>query len=625
MNKNWVIGIDLGTSNSCVSIGLLDDQEPVPTVLNIPQIFDATRFDSLPLLPSAVYIPTIDEYQSGNFPLPWGKKVEPYIIGSYARERGALSPDRLIVSAKSWLSNSRVDRKGNILPFPSGSLLEEEKISPYSATVEYLKHIYFAICDHLKGDGLTRKLLSSANVVVTVPASFDEVARKLTQDAAIESGFHKVTLLEEPLAAFYDWISSQGNNWRKQVASGDIVLVCDVGGGTADFSLIAVLEKEGELELKRISVGDHILLGGDNMDLAIAHLLREKLSASGKSIDDWTFLSLIYQSRIAKEKLLSTDSEEKINITLPSRGSDLFANPLSIDVTKAEIISLVVDGFFPLVTNDTKPKKNRSSGLREIGLPFEADPALTAHLAGFLQLSFERLNRDEELKPLLDSAYSTGDFIVKPSAILFNGGVFKSSVLRNRLLKLVSEWSQNSVRELLGGDLDLSVSKGACIYSYKKTTGEGWRIRSGTLKSYYIGIESSQPAVPGLPNPLKGLCILPKGAEEGTNFSLADSEFALDIGEVVEFRLFTSSDRESDTVGLIINDAVKNLVEIAPIKTKIDFPTQSFLEENNDFVTVKLNASISETGVLQIIMNHTNSAHRWELELDVRATENTSI
>jgi Hsp70 protein len=611
LSKKFVVGIDLGTSNCSVAVTKVSEKtEEEISVLTIAQVAGPGIFEEQLLLPSAIFIPTAEEFAQANFNLPWGKNKLPYVIGNYARERGVETPDRLVVSAKSWLSNSKVDRQAQLLPFQSESVSSDIRLSPFSASVEYLKHLHSAVAAKFSSESLIE-------VVVTVPASFDEVARKLTQDAASKAGFTKVTLLEEPIAAFYDWISNQGDDWRKQVAAGDIVLVCDVGGGTADFSLIAVLERDGELDLRRISVGDHILLGGDNIDLAIAHLLRGKLSAEGTAIDDWTFLSLVYQSRIAKEVLLSSQDQKKMNITLPNRGSDLFADPKVVEVSKEEIHQLVVDGFFPKVAKESKPKKARSSGLREIGLPFESDPALTAHLAGFLSTSLSRFKHDEHVGELFDSANSE-DILVKPTAILFNGGVFKAQALRERILSLVSEWSGHGVKELVGGDLDLSVSKGACSYGYKKVLGVGWRIRSGTLKSYYIGIESSQLAVPGFPKPLKGLCILPKGAEEGSNFAILDLEFSLEVGEQVEFRLFTSLDRAEDRIGTIINDAERNLVEMAPIKSTIDFNSS-----DADFVNVRLNAAISETGVLQIVMQHTASEHEWNLELDVRATDSS--
>ena len=384
--------------------------------------------------------------------------------------------------------------------------------------------------------------LAEGQIVLTVPASFDEIARNLTAAAAEAAGFGKVVLLEEPQAAFYAWTAQAGNSWRQQVSRGDIVLVCDVGGGTADFSLIAVTEKDGNLEVERISVGEHILLGGDNMDLALAYTLRAELEEAGKSIDPWQFLALMHGAGLAKVKLFTDLSLEEAPIAIPSRGSSLLARTISAKLTRQLLEQVILEGFFPLTKATDLPKESRSTGLQEFGLPYASDPVVSKHLARFLTRSLMNVKSSETLSSLVKSRPEAleGDYL-KPTAVLFNGGV----LMRRRSGSACSICSSPGVQahrsaNWLDFKPDLAVAKGAAIYGRNRATGQGIRIKAGTARSYYIGLESSAPAIPGFKPPIKALCVVPQGMEEGSELLIDEREFGLITGQPADFRFFAS-------------------------------------------------------------------------------------
>src|ERR1700761_5027938 len=343
MSTRFSLGIDLGTSNS--AIALEDFASNRNEIVEITQILGLNQIGEKPTLPSALYIPHPDEFPEHGMQLPWSKGAGEPIIGHFARNHGALIPDRLITSAKSWLSNFHIDPKKPVLPWKSE--IKEQKLSAFECSRRYLEHMRegFLYAESAQGRSWN---LAEGQVVLTVPASFDEIARNLTAAAAEAAGFGKVVLLEEPQAAFYAWTAQAGKAWRTQVRRGDIVLVCDVGGGTADFSLIAVTEKDGNLEVERISVGEHILLGGDNMDLALAYTLRAELEKAGKSIDSWQFLALMHGAGLAKVNLFTDLSLPEAPIAIPSRGSSLFAKTISAKLTRTLLEQVVLEGFFPL-------------------------------------------------------------------------------------------------------------------------------------------------------------------------------------------------------------------------------------------------------------------------------------
>ncbi len=507
MNTRFSLGIDLGTSNSAIAISDIDGERT--DIVEPTQVLGPNRIGEKPTLPSVLYIPHPDEFPEAAFPLPWrpSERGEP-IIGTFAREHGALVPDRVITSAKSWLSNPHIDPRQRVLPWKSE--IKEEKLSAFDATRICLEHIKESFRNAMRAEG--RELdPADAEIVLTVPASFDEVAKNLTAEAAEAAGLGKVVLLEEPLAAFYAWTAQAGADWRAQVRPGDIVLVCDVGGGTADFTLIAISEKDGVLDLERISVGEHILLGGDNMDLALAYALRAKLEAEGKSIGDMQFLSLIHSASKAKEAMLEDETIPEFPIAVPSRGSSLFGGTVSTTLDRTTLEQIVLDGFFATTGIEDLPQKARRAGLQEFGLPYASDPVISKHLARFLTRSLENVESSEALRSLIGPEARQKPFLA-PTAVLFNGGVFKAAPIRRRVLALLTAWSDGAaVRELAGFEPDLAVAKGASIYGRNRATGKGLRIRAGASRSYYIGLETSMPAVPGFKPPLKALCVVPAG------------------------------------------------------------------------------------------------------------------
>ncbi|MET1081689.1 MAG: Hsp70 family protein [Burkholderiales bacterium] len=625
MTKKYSLGIDLGTSNSCVSICELE--EGVARGIEITQVLAPEVIGEKPLLPSALYIPAAGEYAERAFSLPWDDaEGVPAVVGTFARERAALVPDRLVASAKSWLCNPHVDRRAPILPWQSA--LAEGKVSPLEASRRYLEHMHHAAVYHLnkRGDDAD---LEDCHVVLTVPASFDEVARTLTHEAALAAGFGSVTLLEEPQAAFYAWIAnSQADErtvpWNHQVASGDLVLVCDIGGGTADFSLIAVAEAprglSKELELHRIAVGEHILLGGDNMDLALAHALKGKIEGEGHELDPWQLLALVHGARSAKEKLLSDEAVQEVPIAVPSRGSSLFAKTLSTALSREEVVSLLVDGYFPLTAASELPAPRKSVGLQEYGLEYATEPAVSRHLARFLRRSLENVKSDEKLTALIGHPeHLERATLLRPTAVLFNGGVFEAAIFRRRIVELLQSWFEPAaeLKELKSAGLDIAVSRGAAYYGAVQASGKGVRIRAGTSRSYYLGLESPMPAVPGYVPPVKGICIVPQGTEEGTELELPDRQFGLVTGESAAFRFFSSEIRAGDRVGTIVDSATRSLDELSGLT--LTLPTVE--GAIGQVVPVTLHPLVTEVGTLELWMQHTQSERRWKLEFNLRSEE----
>src|SRR6516225_7963535 len=372
MTARFSLGIDLGTSNCAMALGDLDADRP--EILPIPQFLEANQLGEKPTLASTLYLPHPEEFRPKSFKLPWADSEEPRIVGQFARDHGALVPDRLVTSAKSWLSNPHIDPKQRTLPWRSDSAAE--KLSPFDCSCRYLQHLKGAFLHTAEAQGRQWDV-GEGQIVVTVPASFDEVARNLTAEAAEAAGLGRVTLLEEPQAAFYAWAARAGRQWRDAVTPGDIILVCDVGGGTADFSLIAVTDVAGNLELERISVGEHILLGGDNMDLALAYHLQAKLEAEGKSLDAWQFLALVHAAGQAKIALFEDTSLTEAPIAVPPRGSSLFAKTISTALDRTLLSRVIVDGFFARTALDDLPHEARRTGLQEFGLPYASDPVIS--------------------------------------------------------------------------------------------------------------------------------------------------------------------------------------------------------------------------------------------------------
>jgi molecular chaperone DnaK (HSP70) len=583
-----VLGIDLGTTNSALATA--SDDEPA-RALQVAQVVGPGEIAEQPTLPSFLLLPSEHEVAPAQLQLPWSGPLR-YCVGTFARERGAELPHRLVSSAKSWLCNPAIDRTAQVLPFRGAQReLEEamaggERVSPVNASARYLAHLR-AAWDDAHEDAPA----DEQDVLVTVPASFDAVARELTVVAAREAGFEKITLLEEPQAAFYAYLAARGERWRDDLKPGDVVLVCDVGGGTTDFSLIEVADQGGNLALERIAVGDHILLGGDNMDLALSAIVQREL---GKQLDALQQRALVHACRRAKEQLLGDKPPDSVPIAVLSRGAKLIGGTVKAEVTRAQAEALLVDGFFPKVAADARAEKRRAGGLREMGLPYAHDPAMTRHLAEFL-----------------------GRFGRMPSAVLFNGGVMKADQLRTRVIDLLRTWAGKDVRVLAGADPDLAVALGAAHYG-RVRSGKGVRIRGGTARAYYIGIESAMPAIPGFAPPVKALCVAPQGLEEGSTVELPDDELAIVVGETATFRFFAAATRKQDGAGALLDADSEGLVELDPVEKQVEAEGE---RKPGDLVPVELEAHVTEVGTLELWCVARDGHGRWKLEYSVRERE----
>ena len=585
----YFVGIDLGTTNSAVAF--VDTLGPVEiTEFPIAQVVSPGEVEARPTLPSFLLLPTELEEAPEGLSLPWAESPG-YTIGTLARERGADLPHRLVSSAKSWLCNTAVDRHAGILPWRGaetealGDAEEGQRVSPVEATSLTLEHI--RACWNFNHP---EDLLEDQEVFVTVPASFDAVARELTMAAARQAGLGSVTLLEEPQAAFYSWLAREGDTWRSQLTVDDAVLVCDIGGGTTDFSTISVVDDgRGNLALERVAVGDHILLGGDNMDLALAHATMQRL---GNKLSPLQLRALVHACRRAKEQLLSPEAPEQIPVSILGRSSKLIGGTVRTDLLRDHVHRLVLDGFFPWVDGGARPQKRRSAGLRELGLPYAHDPAVTRHLAEFLS----RGN-----KP--------------PTTILFNGGVMKGQIIQSRIAEMVGGWfGRGALRALSGTSLDLAVAHGAAYYGLVRS-GRGIRIRGGTGRAYYIGIEAAMPAIPGFPPPVKALCVVPIGMEEGTAVKLPDEELGLVVGETAEFRFFASSHRPGDNPGTLLDPEDAELEELGPVEATLPAAADA---SAGTTVPVSLESHVTELGTLELWCVNREGDGRWKLEYSVR-------
>lgn len=604
----YAVGIDLGTTHSVVSYAALDEvdgEQVALTVLDLPQLTAPGVIDERKQLPSFLYLPHEAELAASDRVLPWDSQPE-HVIGELARQLGSKTPIRLVASAKSWLSHAGVDCRSALLPLQSPE--EVPRVSPLDASIAYLRHMRDA-WDQAFPDAP----LAEQDLVITVPASFDPAARELTAEAARTIGLNQAVLLEEPQSALYSWIQASAGGWREQVKPGEVILVVDVGGGTTDLSLIAVTEDDGNLSLNRIAIGDHILLGGDNMDLALAYVLRGKLQAEGKRLEPWQLQALTHACRDAKETLLSDEAPDEVAIVVPSRGSSLIGGALRTSLTREEVNQALVEGFFPPVELGDHPVAQARTGLTALGLPYAQDARVTAHLAAFLS---RQLGATRELAGFEPDGNAS---FLHPTAVLLNGGVFKSAVLSGRLLEVLNGWlaedAAPAVRLLQGGDLDLAVSRGAAFYGCVRR-GRGVRIRGGTAAAYYVGVESAMPAVPGFPPPLEALCIAPFGMEEGTEADLPPYEFGVVVGEPVHFRFYASTVRRDDVVGTRLDWWPEGELEELP---EIEVVLSAEQHRPGDIVPVQLAARVTEVGTLQLEAVAKTGGQRWKVEFDVRA------
>ncbi len=602
------IGIDLGTTHcalSYVDMQASDGEQVVQQVLDIPQLTGPASVEGRPLLPSFLYLPHESELPPADLALPWGASQDA-VAGEFARQRGAATPIRLVASAKSWLCHPGVDRRAPLLPADAPP--EVERISPLAASTRYLQHLRQAWDAAHPGAPFDQQ-----DITVTIPASFDPAARELTAEACRAAGYQQLTLLEEPQAALYSWIQASGGGWRKQVAHGDVILVVDVGGGTTDLSLIAVLEQDGNLQLQRVAVGEHILLGGDNMDLALAYGVARKLAAEGKQLDAWQTRALAHGCRAAKEQLLADEQLQAVPVVVPSRGSKLIGGSIRTEVTRAEVLALLVEGFFPPVAVSDKPQTRARAALTQLGLPYAQDAAVTRHLAAFLSRQAGAVEQVEGLQG------QPGASFLHPTAILFNGGVLKARQIEQRILEVVNGWLSAEgappARLLEGANLDLAVARGAAYYGHVRR-GRGVRIRGGTAQSYYVGVESNMPAIPGMEPPISALCLAPFGMEEGTEVALDAQEFGLVVGEPVRLRFFGSSVRRQDAVGTVLDFwGPEELVELQQIEAQL--PAEG--RTPGEVVTVQLHARVTDIGTLELLAVPVGGSERWKVEFDVRA------
>jgi len=597
----YVVGIDLGTTNSALAYATIPDGEgdggvPESQVLPIAQLVGPKEAAPRNVLPSFLYLPSPKEFPSGSLDLPWTKDAD-RVVGTFARDHGAKVPGRLVSSAKSWLSHSGVDRRSPLLPW--GAPDDVKKVSPVEASAAYLTHLRDAWNQQFGAKPGDR--LEVQEVILTVPASFDAAARDLTIEATRLAGLENVTLLEEPQAAFYAWLAAQGDSWRKKVKVGDMLLVCDVGGGTTDFTLIAVADQGGDLALTRLAVGEHILLGGDNMDLALAYAVAATLPKGIEGLDLGQRIALNYACRAAKESLFADPFQVAAPVTILGRGSKVIGGTIKGELTRAMLDATLLDGFFPICSKADAPTRDRRVGLTEIGLPYAGDPAITRHLARFLSRQ-------------AGSLHAEGGSVT-PSAVLFNGGVFQAAELKNRVVEVLSTWAGHPVPMLEAPDLDLSVARGAAYYATVRA-GRGVRIRGGVSRSYYIGVETSGPAVPGVKPPIKAVCVVPMGMEEGTQAEVPTTEFGLVVGEPAEFRFLGSTTRRDDRPGAILDRwSPEELQELTPLETAL--VTDEAAPEG-DIVPVRLQTILTEVGTLELWCQSTQDPRRWKLEYNVR-------
>ncbi len=570
------VGIDLGTTNSALAYS---DGERIDAFA-VTQAVQPGEVRAEALLPSFAYIPGPKDFAEGATALPWDDAPK-LVVGALARRRGAENAGRLVSSAKSWLSYAGVDRTEALLPVhaPEGVA----KISPVAASRAYLEHLNQAWME------TGNPPLGDCNVVLTVPASFDAVARQLTERAAREAGLKDAVLLEEPQAAFYAWLAKHAD-WREIVAPGNRVLIIDIGGGTTDFTLIDVKDQGGALSLERVAVGDHILLGGDNMDLALARHLEAELAAKNTKLDAQQLQALWQQCRAAKEALLDPDSEATEQpVAILGRGSSIIGGTIKTKLTRVAVEQVLVEGFLPVCGIDEQPQRAKRTALQEIALPFASDARITAHLAYFLKRA--------------------GGL---PTHVLFNGGVLRAGLIRQRILETLNGWPPRPVTVLDGEDLMLAVARGAAYYGMARQ-GKGIRIRGGVPRTYFVGIEDAMPAVPGMAAPMKALTVVPFGMEEGSSHRFAGRKFGLHVGEPVEFRIFSSSERRGDEAGSLLDPMPRELKELPAMELTLA-PTA---KTPGGLVPVNLESQVTETGVLELYCVAANG-DRWKLEFNVR-------
>lgn len=610
-SHHYIIGIDLGTTNSAVAYVDLATEDTGASRrrirrFGVPQLVGIGEATARSVLPSFLYLPGEHDLPAGGTDLPWAAERE-YVVGEFAREQGARVPGRLVTSAKSWLSHDGVDRTAPILPW--GTDVEVDKVSPVAASMRYLQHIreaWNATMVSADENGEETGRFEEQLIILTVPASFDEVARELTVEAAREAGIEQAILLEEPLAAFYAWLSSHETDWQNIMRAGQLILVCDVGGGTTDFSILGISEGKTGLRFDRLAVGDHLMLGGDNMDLTLGRMVEAKLMGQPGKLDPGRWHQLVHQSRKAKERLLGATGElEEVPIIVMSAGSQLIGGTLSSSLNQAEIERVILDGFFPATAVDAEPEQARRAGLTELGLPYVSDPAVTRHLAAFWRRFAEFLRAE------------TGREVLYPDYILFNGGVLTPAVIRDRILDVTAAWFCDETggdwapNELHNPRPETAVATGAAYYGLVRA-GMGVRVGSGSPRSYYVAVDMGADEGDGAGR--TAVCLVPRGAEEGFEQRLDELDFAALTNQPVAFEVFSSSTRLGDKMGDLVELDEDEISILPSIRTVLRFGKKGEARH----IPVQLSVHLTEIGTLQLWCLSQQSGHRWQLQFDVR-------
>jgi molecular chaperone DnaK (HSP70) len=602
----YLIGIDLGTTNTVVAYA--DRQQALTAencqIFEIEQLVAAGEVAKRPMLPSFRYHPAKGEITPADMVLPWSAtlpgEINQVVIGEWARELGHKVGGRQVVSAKSWLSHPQVDRTADILPWAAAEGVA--KVSPLLASSSYLFYVRNAWNVAHPDNPMEHQ-----EVVITVPASFDENARTLTVEAAKRAGLSKILLLEEPQAVCYDWYARHQAQAQTVLAHTRLLLVCDVGGGTTDLSLIKIsYDQANQLALTRVGVGNHLMLGGDNVDLALAHKVEDHFAkdpAKHKKLSAPSLSQLIQQTRKAKERLLGENAPESAKVTLLGSGASLIGGAKSVQLTRQEVREIALDGFFPLIDFTNRPKSRRS-GVVEFGLPYAPDPAVSKYIAEFI--GDHQTVCKEALAP--DDTTVTNSNAI-PDAVLFNGGVFNSPVISQRALALLTSWRSTNVQMLENTEPDLAVAKGAVAYA-KARRGAQLKIGGGSARSFFLVLEQTNGVK-------QAICLMPKGTEEDQELHLSDQSFLLTLGQPVQFHLLSTAADHAYTLGEIISVDEQALIgqkftPLPPLVVVLQHEQQASVS-----VSVSLVSSLTEVGTLQIDCV-ADDQQRWHLEFEIR-------
>ncbi|MET0626028.1 MAG: Hsp70 family protein [Pyrinomonadaceae bacterium] len=620
-SSRFLIGIDLGTTNSAVAY--VDTEErpargapPPVRVFEVPQLVADGEVRALASLPSFIYFTDEAEDAAPGLRLPWEEQTDGALVGVIARERGALAPGRQVASAKSWLCHPSLDRTDAFLPWDAEG--GDKVCSPVAASARYLTHLrdawnYSKATD--EGGRVTDELrFERQQLVLTVPASFDEEARELTVASAREAGLENLTLLEEPLAAFYAWIAAQKGGLKRHLKDGQLVLVCDVGGGTSDFSLIRVRVESGEVRFERTAIGEHLLLGGDNVDLALARLVEGKLGNPRLSLRQQN--ALRRQCCAAKEVLLGDlfiDAAESAPVTVLGGGRSVVGGALSTRLTRAEVENILAEGFLPASAPEDLPASERRTGLRELGLPYASEPAITKHLAAFLTQATLAMKAGVEGA----TEEEGGGALARPDAILFNGGFFHPALARERVVAAVAGWFPAQGKRwrpkvLHNETPETAVAVGAAYYARVRRMG-GVRVSGGSARGYYIGVQQAAPAAGTSQESLTAVCVLPRGTEEGTRLELGGREFTALTNRPVSFSLYSTTTRQ-DERGEVVRFAEGEVHRHAPLVTVLRYGKRSRHIE----LDVSLTAHFTEVGTLELWCEAAKTGHRWRLQFQLR-------